>query len=145
MPGLTLGGYAGSWASMAPSGRDHNDFEPGPNPSRVIFTLRASRADLAVLGVSPCSRAIVRPRPRSPCLIYTKQEVISSDDFQGNYLSLQQRAQIRGPLVHELGAFFKHIATLICPLSGITHSMRQRRLNDFTREAGLLSRPGAEG
>src|SRR6516164_11677426 len=43
---------------MTPSGRDHSDLEPGPNPSRVIFTLRAARADLAVLGVSPCCRAM---------------------------------------------------------------------------------------
>ena len=53
MPSLTLGGYVGSWASMTPSGRDHSDLEPGPNPSRVIFTLRASQADLTVLGCQP--------------------------------------------------------------------------------------------
>jgi len=38
---------------MTPSGRDHSDLEPGPNPSRVIFTLRASQADLTVLGCQP--------------------------------------------------------------------------------------------
>ena len=30
----------------------------GQTPSRVIFTLRAARADLAVLGVNPCCRAM---------------------------------------------------------------------------------------
>jgi hypothetical protein len=52
---------------------DHSDFEPGPKPSRSIFTPRASRADRITLGVRPWSRAIRftsagrRPPFCSPC------------------------------------------------------------------------------
>ena len=55
-PLRTIG--AQPWASMRPSESDHSDFEPGPNPSRSIFTERASRADRMALAVKPCSRAI---------------------------------------------------------------------------------------
>jgi len=53
-PLRTIG--AQPWASMRPSESDHSDFEPGPNPSRSIFTERASRADRMALAVKPCSR-----------------------------------------------------------------------------------------
>ena len=57
-PILVKGMYEGNGASMSPPGSDHSDFEPGPKPSRSIFTPRASRAERMALSVRPCSRAM---------------------------------------------------------------------------------------
>src|ERR1700734_2827848 len=57
MPNIVLGKYV-SLGIYGASRRDQSDFEPGPKPSRSIFTPRASRAERITLVVRPCSRAM---------------------------------------------------------------------------------------
>ena len=57
MPNILLGKYV-TPGIYAASGRDQSDFEPGPKPSRSIFTPKASRAERITLVVRLCSCAM---------------------------------------------------------------------------------------